>query len=113
MRKRTSDCLGEFCDVLRNEVGQVHVLRPSPDLFIGIEFRGVRRQPFEAQPAWEPCQELVRGRTVDLPAIQDQDDPPGKVSEDFRHETLDIRGTEIVLLERRSTGPDGDAAAKP
>jgi len=102
--QRMSHCLCEVGEILRAEIGQVHVLRPSPDLFIGIEFRGMRGQPFDLDPPRESLSQVLRGGEMNRPTIQDQDDPVGKMFEEFRHKALDLGGTEVVLLEPKAQG---------
>jgi len=57
LAKRLSHGLSEVWDVLRNEIGQIGVLGPRPDLFIRIEFGGIGGQPFNPQSAREPLPE--------------------------------------------------------
>ena len=100
MHERMPDGFCQFGEVVRAEVGQVHVLRPVPDLFVGVEFRGIPGQPFDPEPMGEPPQELIHGGDMNRPTIQEQDDPVGKMFQKIRHEGLDVGGTEIVFLER-------------
>ena len=45
--ERAGDSPAQFQNVVGNEVGQVGVLGVIPDLFGGVEFRSVRRQPLD------------------------------------------------------------------
>ncbi len=114
MLQRASHCLRELGEIVRAEIGQVPVFGLRPDLLIGIEFRGIRGQPFDSDPTREPTPELIGTREMNGPAIQDDDDPAGKVFKEFCHEGLEVAGADIMLLEREVQIPmssprrDGD-----
>lgn len=53
--QRRSGMMAKFLVVLRTQVGERMVLPVSPQMFHGVEFRGVRRQPLQADSPLAQC----------------------------------------------------------
>jgi hypothetical protein len=56
---------------LRDKVGQIAVLGAVPYLFIGIEFGGVRGQPFDLDSSPESPLQSIGGAAMDRVSIHD------------------------------------------
>ena len=65
----------EIGQVVRDEVGQVGVLGMVPDLLGRIEVGSIRWQPFRIEPARPVFPEDADRLAVDVPAVQDNDEP--------------------------------------
>jgi len=98
--KRISHCLSQCVNIIRNKVGQVHVFAVIPNLFDRVKIRSIGRQPFEVQSA-EPQFEFPCRRTVNHPAIHNQDEAPGKMSQYLRNKLLKVVSVHIRVLYRK------------
>ena len=98
--KRITHCLSQCVNILRNEVGQVHIFAVIPNLLDRVEVRGISWQPFEIQLA-EPQSEFLCRRTVNHPTVDNQDEPFGKMGPHLRHKLLKVIGVHIRILYRK------------
>ncbi len=96
---RLADGPGERFDFIREAVGQVVVLGVFPDLLIGVEFRGVRRQPLDMNATRKPAEQSPGPRAVDRPSIDHQDHPALQTTQQRFHETLEIIGDDVVIVD--------------
>ena len=98
--KRITHRLSQCVNILRNEVGQVHIFAVIPNLLDRVEVRGISWQPFEIQLA-EPQSEFLCRRTVNHPAVDNQDEPSGKMPSQLRHKLLKVIRVHIRILYRK------------
>src|SRR5512138_4037206 len=97
--KRLSYGPSQIRDVVRQEVRQIPVFGLCPDLFVRIELRRIRRQPFDLQPTREPFQEPTGRRAMDLPTVQNQDKSPWQMAQHLGHERFNIGSADIVPMK--------------
>lgn len=72
----------QVIEIVQTGVRQIMAAQ-SPDSFIGIEFRGIRRKRFEMQPGKAPTQRANRLALV-LPAVVPQhDDRPSQMAQEM------------------------------
>src|SRR3990172_6285315 len=86
----------EVGHIVRDKISQVRIFGLVPDTLHRIELRGIGRQPFPLHPTPKASGQPSSGGTMDRPTIPDQNDAPGKLSQQLAHKGLDIIGTNIV-----------------
>ena len=97
--QRSADSFRQAACVLRDVVCQVNIFRAVPHLFIGIEFRGISRQPFDTQSSREPLSQSNTGAAMNHPAVPHQDNTFRKMLKQTGHERLGIDGIDVVVEE--------------
>jgi hypothetical protein len=108
----------EVEEVVGDEVGAVSELEVAPELFDGIEFGSVGREPFEGEPRVS-FQELADGGAfVHRSVVPDDNDPAGQLLQEFAEEggdpgrvvgAVDERlEVEIAAVSFRRDGQRGD-----
>ena len=98
--QRITDCLGQYFNIVRDKVRQIHVLAAIPNLFDRVEVRSIRRQPFHIH-ATESQTQLPRGRTMHHPTVDNHDDSFAKMSQNLRNKFLEVVRMHICILYRK------------
>lgn len=94
--ERSGNALAEMKGIVGDEISQVGGFGVAPDVFGGIEFRSISRQPLDADPSAKAGLELAGRRPRDLPAIPDQRDFP-EPTDQLGHELNHILGNDVVI----------------
>lgn len=77
---RSMNGLTKVFQIVWDEVRQIGVLRMAPALFDGIQFRGIRRQPFKGEPFRMAALEVRCRRTVRTKTVPDDGHMPTMVA---------------------------------
>ena len=89
----------EVFEVAGDEITTMTVFEMTPELFDGIEFGGVGREPFERE-AGEAFQQFAdSGSFVHRAVVPDDEDLAGDLSEEFAEEVGDAGGIEGAVDE--------------
>lgn len=89
--------LVELPDIRRSEVGQLGVFEVIPQLFDGIQFRCVGRQPLQLQSGEPPKQLTNRLAFMHIAPIPQHDDRPPQVAEQRPQEICGAHVVDILL----------------
>src|SRR3972149_11899565 len=84
-------------DVVGNEVDQSGVLGAVPHLFVGVEVRGVGRQPLDPDPMTEAGLQAFGGAAMDLVTIHDSGDRSSQPPQHVSNELLEVVGDDVVV----------------
>ena len=89
----------EVSEVAGEEITAMTVFEMTPELFDGIEFGGVGREPFEREPGEAFQQFADGGAFVHRTVVPDDDNFTGDLSEEFAEEAGDAGGIEGAVDE--------------
>ena len=89
-----------FQNVIRDEVGQVTVLCLIPYVFNRVEFWRVCRKPLDGKPVSPIVLQSTDCRTMDRPAITDEQQRTPNMAMYVTQESHDIWGTCVVVQQR-------------
>ena len=95
--ERPFNSIGQVVNVLVNVIGQVAVLGSIPDLFVGVEVRGIGRQPFDANAFWKTLQQSPSGRTMNHPTVPHQDDAFRQVNQQLSHKRFGSVSIDVLV----------------
>ena len=101
-------------DVLWCTIGQ-RVFGFGPHKLIGVELRGVGREPVRGQ-SWVPAQECRHVLAlVNRPAIPEQFDRPAEMAQEVAQKHDDLRPSDVVGMQIHDacTSPRGSAPGTP
>jgi len=82
-----------------NEVGQVAVFGVVPDLLHGVEFRGIRGQPFWFKPVRVSRAQHTDRLAMDVVAVEDQNELPPKVAAQQTEEPFHLFRSDVVGMD--------------
>ena len=94
---RSPDGPTQLADVRRNVVRQIHVFSPSPHLFVRVEFRSIRWQPFDLHTLRKSCPKALGCRTMNRPAVHDQNNSLLQATQQAFHKQLKIIRNDVVI----------------
>ena len=89
----------EVFEVAGDEITTMTVFEMTPELFDGIEFGGVRWEPFEREPGEAFQQFADGGAFVHRAVVPDDDNFTGDLFEEFAEEVGDAGGIEGAVNE--------------
>ena len=84
----------EVFAVSGDEIATMSVFEMAPELFDGVEFGSVGREPFEREPGEAFQQFADSGAFVHRAVVPDDEDLAGDLSEEFAEEVGDAGGIE-------------------
>jgi hypothetical protein len=96
---RGADGPAKVGQVVRDEVGQVRILGVVPDLLGRIEVWGIGRQPFRLEPVRPAFQEDADRLPVDVPAVQNDDEPPRQMAVESEQKRHHLGRTDVVGMK--------------
>lgn len=92
------ECDRQFIEIIGATVGQC-VVHLVPDALVGIEFRCIRREPFQVNPR-EATTELTNGFTlVGFPVVPYHDDMPAQMAKQVAEELADLGLLNILAVK--------------
>ncbi len=99
MPKASTNLLSQCSHILRNIIGQVHILRTIPNLFHWIEFRSIGWQPFNCDSTGESIFQSFRSRPMHHPTIHNQYNSTRMMLQNSGHELFKIIRDNIIIKD--------------
>lgn len=89
----------KLLDVSGSVIGKIDTFAMTPDLLNGIEFRSVRRQPFNPDGSLLPADVVLKDTcSMDVPAVHNEDDPSTGMFLNALEKTKHVFGSNIMSL---------------
>ena len=106
--QRLTDCPAKMEHIVRDEVGQVHVLGSVPDALHWVKLRSIRWQPFNLKPARESLEQSSNCRSMNLPPVEDQNNSSRQTVQQSLDELFEIIADDVVIKDIKvQTQPSG------
>ena len=106
--ERSQDFLVKMPKVFRDEIGQIHIFGSVPDLLDGVEFRRVRRKPFDVKPIPVFFLENPDRFPVGVISVEHQDEFASDMCVEGLKELNDRIGSDVSALD-----PEKETQAVP